>query len=173
MTAFGWHFQFFGRRPLRFLHWCSLFSPHIPNYLIARSCKSCIGLENEERKWPKTGNVILAKFACFNTMCVDCHFQIAGLSKVLVRAKILACAFASRARFKTRACRAWRAFICTSHAVHFPLWGNLNKHYNEHFIVYVASFTKYQPLFRGIHDAWKWPRNKCVNGENAFIIQWQ
>ena len=68
MTAFGWHFQFFGRRPLRFLHWCSLFSPHIPNYLIARSCKSSTVLENGERKWPKIGNVILTKFACFNTI---------------------------------------------------------------------------------------------------------
>ena len=69
MTAFGWHFtSFFGRRPLRFLHRCSLFSPHIPNYFIARSCKPSINivLENGERKWPKIGNVILAKFASFN-----------------------------------------------------------------------------------------------------------
>ena len=74
-------FSFVGRRPLRFFHWCSLFSPHIPNYLIARSCKSSIVLENGERKWPKIDNVILAKFAFFNIICVDCHFQIAGLSK--------------------------------------------------------------------------------------------
>ena len=70
-------FSIFGKEAA----WCSLFSPHIPNYLIARSCKSSIVLENGERKWPKIGNVILAKFACFNTICVDCHFQIAGLSK--------------------------------------------------------------------------------------------
>ena len=48
MTAFGWHCQLFGRRQLRLLYWCSLFSPHISNYLIVRSRKSTIVLENNE-----------------------------------------------------------------------------------------------------------------------------
>ena len=74
-------FNFLGGGCLGFFTGVLFFSPHIPNYLIAWSCKSSIVLENGERKWPKIGNVILAKFDCFNIICVDCHFQNAGLSK--------------------------------------------------------------------------------------------